>query len=102
MKILRDESPKLLMGNFILSERSLRLIYPKFKREFFKAKSFTFNSSKILNYLLEHDIPYHGVISEAVFKSRLKRHLLAIQSQSRTGDSGWLPCNHNIFSDVAI
>ena len=102
MKILRDESPKLLMGNFILSERSLRLIYPKFKREFFKTKSFTFNSSKILNYLLEHDIPYHGVISEAVFKSRLKRHLLAIQSQSRTGDSGWLPCNHNIFSDVAI
>ena len=63
---------------------------------------FRIKGSKILNYSLEHDIPYHGLISEIVFKSRLKRHLLAIQSQSRTGDSGWLPCNHDIFSDVAI
>jgi hypothetical protein len=65
-------------------------------------KSFTSNSSKILNYFLGQDIPYIDIISEFTFKSRLKSHLLAIQGQSRTGDVEWLPSNHNIFSDIRL
>ena len=69
-----------------------------FKYESLKNKFFTFNCSKILNYFYDHDIPYFGIISDSVFKSRLKHHLLAIQGQSRTGNDEWLPSNHNIFS----
>ena len=75
---------------------------PKFNFESFIAKSFMFNSSKILNYLLGNDIPYMNVISDSVFKSRLKFHLLTLQGQSRAGDDDWLPCNHDIFSSVIL
>ena len=102
MKILKTSSPKFLMDNFGVSERSDLLILPKFNFESFKAKSFIFNSSKILNYLLGNDIPYMNVISDSVFKSRLKFHLLTLQGQSRAGDDDWLPCNHDIFSSVIL
>ena len=102
MKILKNRSPEFLQKQFTISERSNRLIYPKFKYESLKKKCFTFNCSKILNYFYDHDIPYFGIISDSVFKSRLKHHLLAIQGQSRTGDDEWLPSNHNIFSDVRL
>ena len=102
MKILRNNSPGVLFKQFTISGHSNRLIYPKFKFESLKEKSFTFNSSKILNYFIDQDIPYFGIISDPVFKLRLKRHLLTIQGQSRIGDEEWLPSNHNIFSDVRL
>jgi hypothetical protein len=39
-------------------------------------------------------------ISNSVLKTRLKRHLIAMQSQSVARDDAWLPCNHKIFSDI--
>ena len=100
-KILNTDSPKNLREFFTVSAHSGRIIFPKFNLEFFKSKSFVFNGSRILNYFLQQDIPFTG-ISHSVFKTRVKRHLLTIQSQSVAGDSSWLPCNHNIFSDVQI
>ena len=100
MKILRNRSPKHIMNKFKISVHSFRLIYPKFKVESLKMKSFMFNSSKILNYLLVNNVPYFDIISENTFKSRLKSHLLYLQGQCRAGDMEWLPCNHDIFSDV--
>ena len=102
MKILFTNSPVNIYNNFVISDRSLRLIIPKFKHESLKRISFTYNGSKIINHLLECDIPYFGLISIPVFKSRLKRHLLFIQSQSRSGDEDWLRCNHDIFSDITL
>ena len=63
-------------------------------------KSFIFNSSKVLNYLLVHNVPYFDTVSEHTFKYRLKSHLLYLQGQCRAGDMEWLPCNQTIFSDV--
>ena len=100
MKILRNRSPKHIMNKFKISVHSFRLIYPKFKVESFKVKSFMFNSSKILNYLLVNNVPYFDIISENTFKPRLKSHLLFLQGQCRAGDMEWLPCNHDIFSNV--
>ena len=102
VKILNfKSSPKFLKCLFVLSEHSGRCIYPKFHLEYFKSRSFVHNGSKILNYLMQQDIPYTGISIE-VFKSRLKRHLMAIQSQSVAGEDYWLPCNHDIFSTVKI
>ena len=100
-KIMNTNSPKFLSEFFTVSAHSERFIVPKFNLEYFKSKSFVYNGSKILNYLQQQDIPFTG-ISNPVFKSRVKRHLLTIQSQSVAGDSSWLPCNHNIFSDVKL
>jgi hypothetical protein len=65
----------------------------------FKSKSFVFNGSRIVNYLQQQDVPYSG-ISNSVFKTRLKRHLITMQSQSVARDNAWLPCNHNIYSEM--
>ena len=100
-KIMNTNSPKFLSEFFTVSAHSGRFIVPKFNLEYFKSKSFVYNGSKILNYLQQQDIPFTG-ISNPVFKSRVKRHLLTIQSQSVAGDSSWLPCNHSIFSDVKL
>ena len=101
MKILTTNTPKLLSDYFITSTHSKRFIYPKFNTEYYKTKSFVFNGSKILNYLLQQDIPYTG-IKNSTFKARLKRHLLTIQGQSIARDDGWLPCNHSIFSHIRL
>ena len=87
MKILNTNTPKLINEFFTISSRSGRFIYPKFNLEYYKTKSFIFNGSKILNYLLQQDIPYTE-ITNSTFKARLKRHLLTIQSQSIAGDRG--------------
>jgi hypothetical protein len=58
MKILRSGSQRFLISNLTISEHSSRLIYPKFKLESVKMKSFTFDSSKVLNYFLSQDILY--------------------------------------------
>ena len=102
VKILLTKSPINIYKNFQNSARSLRLIIPKFKHESLKRMSFIYNGSKIINHLLECDIPYFGLISIPVFKSRLKRHLLFMQSKSRSGDEDWLQCNHDIFSDITL
>ena len=102
MKVLRSDAPKAIVKNFTISTITSRLIFPKCKLEATKSRSFIYNGSKILNYLLDNDIPYPAIISEQVFKARLKSHLLFSQSQSRTGDVEWLPCNHSIFSYIRL
>jgi len=101
MKIISTGSPVHLRNNFQVSERSVRLLIPKFEHESLKRISFTYNGSKIINHLLNCDIPYYG-LSISVFKSRLKIHLLTMQSRSRPGDAEWLQCNHDIFSDIIV
>ena len=101
MKIVTSKSPKIIFMKFNVSGRSLRLIYPLFKSTKIMNSSFVYNSSKILNHLLQNDIKYYD-LSLSVFKSRLKRHLMFVQSQSLDGDDSWLPCNHDIFSDVRL
>ena len=54
-----------------------------------------------MNYLIDHDIKYYE-ISVNTFKQRLKRHLLFIQGASVNGEDLWLPCNHDIFSDISV
>ena len=99
MKIVFMKSPTLLSNYFNVSKRSNRLILPSFHYESLKQKSFIYNGSKILNYLIDQDIPYMN-ISVPVFKARLKKHLLFIQGRSVNGDDAWLPCNHSLFSDI--
>ena len=99
MKIVFMKSPTLLSNYFNVSKRSNRLILPSFHYESLKQKSFIYNGSKILNYLIDQDIPYMN-ISVPVFKTRLKKHLLFIQGRSVNGDDAWLPCNHSLFSDI--
>ena len=102
MKVISTQSPCLLFNFFQPSVRSNRLLLPKFNYESLKKKSFVYNGSKIINYLINHDIPFFGLISLPVFKIRLKRHLLTIQGRSRSGDDAWLQCNHDIFSDIRL
>ena len=99
MKIVFMKSPTLLSNYFNVSKRSNRLILPSFHYESLKQKSFIYNGSKILNHLIDQDIPYMN-ISVPVFKARLKKHLLFIQGRSVNGDDAWLPCNHSLFSDI--
>ena len=102
MKIVRLCTPKALFDFYVISERSNRFILPLFSLTSNMNKSFVFNSMKILNYLLQHDIEYHDLSFEN-FKARLKKHLLAIQFKSvNKGDDYWLPCNHDIFSFVSV
>ena len=101
MKIVTICTPKALFDFYVISERSNRFILPLFSLTGNMNKSFVFNSMKILNYLLQHDIKYHELSFEN-FKVRLKRHLLAIQFKSVDGDDSWLPCNHDIFSFVTV
>ena len=101
MRILTNNVPKSLFKLFEVSERSGRLILPKFSLSKVKDNSFVFNASKILNYFYEHDIPYH-ILTAAVFKSRVKKHLLKTQNLSFEGDVNWLPCNNGLFSNVTV
>ena len=101
MRVLDNKVPHNLFNLFNISERSGRLLLPKFSLSKARDNSFIFNASKILNYLLEHAIPYH-ILSAAVFKLRLKKHLMNIQNLSVDGDENWLPCNYNLFSNITI
>ena len=71
-KILLTKSPVNIYNNFQNSVRSLRLIIPKFRHETLKRMSFTNNGSRIINHLLECDIPYFGLISIPVLNHDLK------------------------------
>ena len=101
MRIMTNNIPISLFKLFTVSERSGRLILPKFSLSKVKDNSFVFNASKILNYFYEHDIPYH-ILTAAVFKSRVKKHLLNTQNLSLEGDANWLPCNNYLFSNVIV
>ena len=98
---MTNNVPISLFKLFTVSERSGRLILPKFSLSKVKNDSFIFNASKVLNYFYEHDIPYH-TLTPAVFKSRVKKHLLNTQNLSLEGDVNWLPCNNYLFSNVTI
>ena len=99
MKIINSKSPPVLYSLYEISERSKRLILPKFSLTRLMNKSFIYKSSKLLNNLITQNIKYYE-LPLPIFKTRLKRHLLFLQSVSRAGDSSWLPCNHDLFSDV--
>ena len=101
MRLLTTHVPVNIMQMFKVSERSYRLIFPKFSHTKIKNNSFVFNSSKILNYLLDHAIPYY-ILSDKVFKHRFKSHLINIQNLSLEGDDNWLPCNHDLFSNISV
>ena len=60
-------------------------------------RNFVYNSTKILDYISDHDIIYNRWLVNS-FKSRLKRHFLAMQFISLQGDDSWLPYNHDMFS----
>ena len=100
-KIIHTNIPKSLNEKFVKSDRSERFIIPKFNLVSIKNKSFFYNSQKILNFLLNHDIQYHKLTTD-VFKSRIKNHLLSLQSKSLQGDDAWLPCNHDLFSTIVL
>ena len=101
MKSIRTLTPISLYNRFRVSKITSRCIIPKFSLSKIMNKSFIFNSSKVLNYFIQHDIKYYE-LSIDVFKKRLKRHLLFTQSASVNGDVWWLPCNHNLFSDIVF
>ncbi len=101
MKILNSKSPPALLRFFTVSSRSNRLLLPKFTLSQNMKKSYVYQSSKILNHLITQDIKYYE-LNISCFKSRIKKHLLFMQYVSRTGDSSWLPCNHDLFSDVSV
>ncbi len=101
IKILNSNSPPALYSMFNISARSERLLLPKFCLTRLMNKSFVYKSSKILNHLITQDIKYYELPLSS-FKAKIKRHLLFRQSLSRAGDSSWLPCNHDLFSDVRI
>ena len=101
MRILCHQTPINIFKSFNVSVKSYRLIYPKFQNSKIKNSSFVFNASKILNYLCDHEIPYY-ILTAPIFKLRLKNHLLHVQNKSLKGDDNWLPCNHDLFSNVTV
>ena len=100
-KILCTKKPQLIYDFYILSERSSRLIIPKYNYSKISNRSFIFNSSKIINYMLTNGIEYSSN-SQYTFKTIVKGHLLFKQSQPINFEPDWLPCNINIFSDINI
>ncbi len=101
MKIIKTKIPSTLYSLFTRSSRSNRFIFPLFNLTSIMNKSFVYNSKKLLNYLLQHDIKYHELPITS-FKTRLKKHLMYVQSKSINGDDSWLPCNHDLFSNVTV
>ncbi len=101
MRILTLNTPINIYNIFTISNRSDRLLLPRFTSTRIKDNNFIFNASKIINYLFDHAIPYH-LLTVAVFKKRLKMHLLNTQNVSVNGDDSWLPCNHDLFSNVTV
>jgi hypothetical protein len=100
MRLIEEKIPVNIYNRFTLSDRSSKILYPKFSMSKIKNNDI-FNSSKILNYLLGHDIPYH-ILPITTFKKRLKNYLLNIQNRSIPGDNNWLPCNHDFFSNIVV
>ena len=100
-KILTTSKPEQLSALFHKSNRSNRLILPKFNSEKCKTNSFIFNSSKIVNFVLSSKIDIYNM-SQSTLKVNLKRFLMTKQSATLHGDPNWYPCNLSIFSDVNL
>ena len=100
MKIITSKKPCALY-NLYQQSVTERMILLKFSKEGYKAKSFIFNSSKILNYLLANRIKYK-LTPLASFKLNLKRFLMARQNISINNDPNWLPINLSLFTDVKV
>ena len=58
MGILKSQSPVQIFKLFHVSERSSRLLLPKFLKSKIMCNNFIYNASKILNFLYDNDIPY--------------------------------------------
>ena len=103
MNILKYRSPSKIYKFFVISERasSNKLILPKYNSSKIMNDSFIYNSSRILNLLIDNDISYASS-SPDVFKKLLKRHLINRQNSSLEGDDNWLQCNHSLFSDIVL
>ena len=101
MRILNNKSPGQIFKLFNISERSDRLILPRFKSSKIMYNNFVYNASKILNFLYDNAIPYN-ILSPSIFKKRLKDHLLNMQNRSIHGDASWLQCNHSFFSNITF
>ena len=101
MSILKNESPGQIFKLFNVSERSGRLLLPKFVSSKIMYNNFIYNASKLINFLYENDIPY-SILSPPIFKKRLKNHLLNMQNESVQGDANWLQCNHSLFSNIIV
>ena len=91
--ILCTKKPTAIYNLYQQTERSLRLLLPKFKKETYKSQSFIFNSSKILNFLLSKNINY-SLCSIDAFKINVKRFLMARQNIFVNKNSDWLPNNY--------
>ena len=98
-KILCFKKPTAVYNLYQRTDRSLRLLLPKFKKENYKSRSFIYNSSKILNLLLAKNINY-SLCSTDTFKINVKRYLMARQNIFVNKDPNWLPNNYSIFSDI--
>ena len=98
-KIICSKIPTSLFRLFEVSDKTKRLILPKFKKEMIKSNSFVFNSSKILNYFKSNKINYYNMPLES-FKAAIRRFLMIKQSISVNNDPNWLPLNTSIFTDV--
>ena len=59
MRLLKEQIPVDIYHRFNIASRSCRLLYPKFSMSKAKNNNFVFNAPNILNYLFEHDVPYH-------------------------------------------
>ena len=81
-KIINSNMPNNIFNFFPLSNRSNRIILPKYKKATFQKASFVHNSSKILNYFLSNNILYYE-ISPFTLKTQVKRHLLFKQNLSK-------------------
>ncbi len=101
MKIVKSGIPCSINEYFKISETSKRFILPKIRLTSVMQRSFVYNSKKILNHLLNNDISYCK-LSVDIFKTRLRKHLLYLQSKSLNGDDSWLPCNHDLFSHIKL
>ena len=100
-KILCSEKPTAIFKFYQTSDRSSRLLMPKFQKEFYKSNSFIFNSSKILNHLLANNINYFSC-SLNTFKINVKRFLMNRQNIFLKNDPNWLPVNYSLFTDVKM
>ena len=109
-KIIINKSPPLLYEMFFMSLRptSSTLILPKFRKSGTAKNSFVFNSSKILNTLLQSNIQYNSKLTQDTFKKKLKLHFLYKQTlttqniKTLNESDDWLPININLYSDCQV
>ena len=68
VKIVKFSCPLAIYNLYNISQRLKRLLLPKILSSEILGKSFIFNSTKILNYLINKDIKYKGPFKKDVRK----------------------------------